>query len=70
MEKQIIYEFVKSINEHHVDKIYELMDDDFRFIDTYGNEETGKTHMKESWVGYFHWFPDYEIEIIERNNNH
>ena len=65
MKKKIVYEFVKLINNHDVDRIYELMDDDFRFIDAYGNEETGKDHMKESWVGYFNWFPDYEIEIID-----
>ena len=65
MEKQTVYEFVKSINGHNVDKIYELMDNDFKFIDAYGNEETGKDHMRESWIGYFRWFPDYEIEIID-----
>jgi len=65
MGKKIVHEFVKSINEHNVDKIYELMDNDFRFIDAYGNEETGKDHMRESWIGYFCWFPDYKIEIID-----
>ena len=64
MEKQIVYEFIKSINEHNIDSIYALMADDFKFIDAYGNEETGKMHMKESWIGYFCWFPDYAIEII------
>ena len=64
-EKEIVHEFVKSINEHNVNKIYDLMNNDFRFIDTYGNEETGKDHMRESWIGYFRWFPDYEIEIID-----
>ena len=65
MEKEIVHEFVKSINEHNIDKIYELMDNDFKFIDAYGNEETGKVHMRESWIGYFRWFPDYKIEIID-----
>ena len=65
MEKEIVHEFVKSINEHNIDKIYELMDNDFKFIDAYGNEETRKVHMRESWIGYFRWFPDYEIEIID-----
>jgi len=37
MKKQIVYDFVKSINNHDVDRIYQLMDDDFRFIDAYGN---------------------------------
>jgi ketosteroid isomerase-like protein len=65
VEKEIVHEFVKSINEHNVNKIYDLMDNDFKFIDAYGNEETGKDHMRESWIGYFRWFPDYEIEIID-----
>ena len=64
MEKQIVDEFVKSINEHHIEGIYELMADDFKFIDSYGNEETGREHMKKSWVSYFQWFPDYKIEIV------
>ena len=63
MEKQIVDEFVKSINEHHIEGIYELMADDFKFTDAYGNEETGKEHMRKSWIGYFQWFPDYRIEI-------
>ena len=69
MEKETVYEFVKSINEHNVNKIHELMDNDFKFIDAYGNEETGKAHMRESWIGYFSWFPDYEIEIIDLFSN-
>ena len=70
MEKEIVYEFVKAINEHDVNKIYELMDDDFRFIDAWGrNEVTGKDWMKESWIGYFQWFPDYEIEIVDMFSN-
>ena len=64
MEKQIVDEFVKSINEHHIEGIYELMADDFKFIDSYGNEETGREQMKKCWVGYFQWFPDYKIEIV------
>ncbi|MCL2098117.1 MAG: nuclear transport factor 2 family protein [Bacteroidales bacterium] len=64
-EKETVHEFVKSINEHNVNKIYDLMDNDFRFIDAYGSEETGKEHMRESWIGYFRWFPDYKIEIID-----
>jgi len=65
MGKKIVHEFVKSINEHNVDKIYEFMDTDFKFTDAYGNEEIWKDHMRESWIGYFRWFPNYEIEIID-----
>ena len=58
MGKKIVHEFVKSINEHNVDKIYEFMDTDFKFTDAYGNEEIWKDHMRESWIGYFRWFPN------------
>jgi ketosteroid isomerase-like protein len=64
-KKEIVHEFVKSINEHNVNKIYDFMDNDFRFIDSYGDELTGKDHMKESWIGYFRWFPDYTIETVD-----
>ena len=63
LRNRVVGEFVKSINEHHIDGIYELMADDFIFTDAYGNEETGKEHMRKSWIGYFQWFPDYRIEI-------
>lgn len=63
MNKQIAYDFVHAINEHNIDMIYALMANDFKFIDTYGGEEDGKEHMKNSWKGYFKWFPDYKIEI-------
>jgi len=35
MEKQIVYEFIKSINEHNVNKIYELMDNDNIYTENY-----------------------------------
>lgn len=63
MNKQIAYDFVHAINEHNIDMIYALMANDFKFIDAYGGEEVGKEHMKNSWMGYFKWFPDYKIEI-------
>ncbi len=63
--QQIVYDFVDAINQHDVDRIYSLMAGDFKFIDAYGGEENGKDHMKESWIGYFKWFPDYKIEVID-----
>ncbi len=65
MNKQIVEDFIHAINEHDVDKIYSLMEDRFKFVDTYGNEEIGKDHMKKSWVEYFKWFSDYKIEITD-----
>ena len=65
MGKQIVDEFVRSINEQNIDRVYELMTADFKFIDAYGEEVVGKDRMRKSWIGYFHWFPDYKIEITD-----
>ena len=65
MNKEIVYDFVNAINEHNVDKIYSLMTDDHTFIDAHGNEVSGKDKMKAGWKGYFQWFPDYKIEIVD-----
>ena len=62
---QIVNNFVDSINEHNVDKICSLMTDDHKFIDSHGNEVVGKDKMKTGWIGYFHLFPDYKIEITD-----
>ena len=71
MNFQAVYDFVNAINGHDIDKIYLLMTDDHTFIDSYGNETTGKGKMKEGWEGYFQLFPDYKIEITDiiQNND-
>jgi ketosteroid isomerase-like protein len=65
VNKKVFYEFVSAINEHNVDKIYALMSDNHKFIDSYGNEVSGREQMKAGWTSYFNLFPDYEIEIID-----
>jgi ketosteroid isomerase-like protein len=40
--KEIFYDFVNAINEHDVDKIYQLMDDAFVFLDSWGERTIGK----------------------------
>jgi ketosteroid isomerase-like protein len=65
MDKQIILNFVDAINEHNVDKICSLMTDDHKFIDSQGNEVIGREKMRPGWIGYFHLFPDYKIEITD-----
>ena len=62
---QIIRDFIEAINEHNVDKICSLMTDDHTFVDSQGNEVVGKEKMRAGWIGYFHWFPDYKIEITK-----
>jgi ketosteroid isomerase-like protein len=65
MDEKIFYDFVAAINEHSVDKIYHLMAEDHKFIDSYSNEISGNDKMKAGWIGYFNWFPDYNIEITD-----
>lgn len=59
-----VISFVEKINEHDVDGLVELMSEDHTFIDSMGTVVRGKKEMKNAWKGYFKWFPDYEITII------
>lgn len=34
-------------------------------IDNEDKRVSGKDAMKQSWIGYFQMFPDYQIEVIE-----
>ena len=64
-DKDIVLAFVKAINDHDVDKIYDLMSDDHIFIDGSGGKHVGKIGMKEGWQNYYQLFPDYSIQIID-----
>jgi ketosteroid isomerase-like protein len=64
-DKDIVLAFVKAINDHDVDKIYDLMSDDHIFIDGSGGKHAGKTGMKEGWQNYYQMFPDYSIQITD-----
>ncbi len=56
--------FVEKINEHDIDGMIELMSDDHTFLDSLGLVMKGKKEMTEAWKGYFKWFPDYEITVM------
>jgi ketosteroid isomerase-like protein len=64
-DKEIVLAFVKAINDHDVDKIYNLMSDDHIFIDGSGGTLVGKIEMKEGWQNYYQMFPDYSIQITD-----
>lgn len=63
--KVIVNSFIKAINDHDVNKIYDLMSEDHIFIDGYGDKHTGKIGMKEGWQNYYKMFPDYLVEITD-----
>lgn len=62
MRQKVVEGFVEAINQQDLARIIEMMAEDFRFIDTYGDCENREA-MQSSWQGYFEWFPDYRIEI-------
>ena len=65
MNRKVFDDFIDAINEHNVEKLHSLMTEDHKFIDSYGNEVSGKDKMRSGWIEYFHWFPDYNIEITD-----
>jgi ketosteroid isomerase-like protein len=62
---EIVMNFVKAINDHDVNKIYDLMSEDHMFVDGSGNKQQGREGMKEAWQDYYQIFPDYTIEISD-----
>lgn len=53
--------YVQCINAHDVEALFELMADDFQFLDSGGTRLEGKAAMRQAWKGYFDMFPDYHI---------
>lgn len=65
----VVKSFVKAVNDHNVERLYDLMSEDHIFIDGYGNSYKGRMEMKEGWINYYKLFPDYNIEITEYTEN-
>jgi len=63
METGIIDDYINAINSADIDKICDLLTDDFIFIDSQDNRVVGINPMRTSWMKYFELFPDYKIEI-------
>lgn len=59
-----VISFVERINDHDVKGMDELMSDDHVFIDSMGISVKGKKEMLKAWEGYFSWFPDYKITVM------
>ena len=65
MNIKTVKSFIEAINKHNIEEIYSLMAEDFFFVDAWANEVHGREDMKNSWSGYFEWFPDYLIEAVD-----
>jgi hypothetical protein len=58
---QVAQKFVERIDAADVAGLATLMTEDHRFIDSLGNEVSGREAMKAGWVGYFSMVPDYRL---------
>jgi ketosteroid isomerase-like protein len=68
-DRETVNNFIRAINDHDVEQIYDLMSGDHTFIDGYGNKCTGREEMKDGWDNYYKMFPDYYIEITDYTEN-
>ncbi len=65
LNREIVMELVKSINEHDVERIIRIMARDSKFIDAHGKESKGRETLRKAFAGYFNWFPDYRVQVDE-----
>lgn len=65
MEINVVNDFVNAINKANIDKICDLISEDYIFIDSHDNRAVGIDNMRDGWTSYFTLFPDYKIEINE-----
>lgn len=61
--KDIVRDYIQSINQHDVSKVMALQTPDHVFKDAIGTELTGRENLEKAWAGYFKLFSDYKIEI-------
>ncbi len=63
--REVVLNFIETINSGDIENICSLMSPDHVFIDSVGQEHKGLQLMKSGWSAYFESFPDYKIEISE-----
>jgi ketosteroid isomerase-like protein len=57
--------FVTAINAGDINRLAELMTADHTFIDSDGQEYSGRDRMRSGWIDYFSMVPDYKIEVTD-----
>ncbi len=60
---EIVGQWIDRINAHDVDGVVRLMTDDHLFIDGLGQAVRGREAMRQAWIAYFEWMPDYRIHV-------
>lgn len=60
---EVVKQYVRKINDHDLNGLLEITDDDAVFIDSMGINTRGKSEMRKAWDVFLTFFPDYNVEI-------
>jgi dipeptidase E len=66
----VVKEYISRINNHDLNGMLEITDDNAVFIDSMGINTSGKRDMEKAWDMFLTFFPDYTIQtkdIISKN---
>jgi len=61
--KETVLAFVDRINAHDISGILNMLDDNYRFIDSAGDTFRGKAFMRDTWNAHFEQYPDFHILV-------
>jgi len=62
---ETVLHFLDLINRHDVDKLAELMTEDYVFVDSLDHTVRGREEMRAAWRGYYAFCPDYWVSHQE-----
>jgi ketosteroid isomerase-like protein len=68
---EAVLRFLDAINQRDADKLAALMTDDHVFIDSLGQSVAGRESMRQGWLAYYSFCPDYWVaheEIFPSGN--
>ncbi len=61
--KQTVLAFIDRINDHDVEGIVDLLDDDDHVVNSAGDKFAGHEFMRETWESQFSLHPDFRIRV-------
>ena len=63
--EDIARRFVEAINRHDPEAMFEMVEEDYRHIDSEGQIFDGRDEMSIAWKSFLKTVPDYTIEVSE-----
>lgn len=61
--KHTVLAFIDRINDHDVEGIVDLLDDDYHFVNSAGDKFAGHDFMRQTWQSQFNLHPDFRIRV-------